>query len=115
MEGKQKQLLEEETELNSRQEVQHDTVCPEIRNKMSASSLMYCTPSLESRLSVPDFVLQLWRKIDEPRLSIPDLSCSFGEKSIFLQSCETKSGTESLDSRLGVHHHSNLVSIETGS
>ena len=29
------------------------------------------------------------------------LSRSFGEKTIFLQSCETKSGTESLGSRLG--------------
>ena len=35
--------------------------------------------SLEPRFSVPDFVSQLWRKI---------------------QSCETKSGTESLGSRL---------------
>ena len=89
MEGKQKRLLEEETELNSRQEVQSDTVCLEIRNEMPASSLMYCTLSLEPMFSV--------------RISI------------FLQSCKTKSGTESLDSRLGVHHHSNLVSIETGS
>ena len=55
MEGKQKRLLEEETELNSRQEVQSDTVCLEIRNEMPASSLMYCTLSLEPMLSVPDF------------------------------------------------------------
>ena len=40
--------------------------------------------------------------------------CFLFRISIFLQSCKTKSGTESLDSRLGVHHHSNLVSIETG-
>ena len=38
--------------------------------------------SLKPRLSVLDFVSQLWRKTD------------------FLQSCKTKSGTESLGSRL---------------
>ena len=43
---------------------------------------LHTCASLESRLSVPDFVSQLWRKIG------------------FLQCCETKSGTESLDSRL---------------
>ena len=42
-------------------------------------------PRIEPRLSVPDFVSQLWRKIG-----------GLG----FLQSCETKSGTESLGSRL---------------
>ena len=36
----------------------------------------------------------------EPRLSVPDFVHSFGEKSDFLQSCETKSETESLGSRL---------------
>ena len=36
----------------------------------------------------------------EPRFPFWILSRSFGEKPIFLQSCETKSGTESLGPRL---------------
>ena len=43
--------------------------------------------SLEPRLSVLDFVLQFWRKIR-----------------IFLQSCETKSRTESVGLRLLYGH-----------
>ena len=48
--------------------------------------------SLEPRLSVLDFVSQLWRKI-------------------FLQSCETKSGMESLGSRLEERFTGQMVYI----
>ena len=41
----------------------------------------------------------------EPRLSIPDLSRSF----VYLQSCETKSGMESLGSRLASLHPTALL------
>ena len=88
VEGRQKRLLEEETELNSRQEVQNAQE-QSVWNFVTKYRLVaLCTVYLASN---PGFPFQI---------------------SIFLQSCKTKSGMEILDSRLGVHHHSNLVSIE---
>ena len=60
--------------------------------------------SLEPRFSVPDFVLQLWRKRQNS-----------GRKAwvqIFLQNCETKSGTESLDLRLGLANNCQCVTFQ---
>ena len=51
--------------------------------------------SLEPRLSIPDFVSQLFSQAT----GFPFRFCL----AAFLQSCETKSGTESLGSRLQTH------------
>ena len=93
----------------------HQTVCGcHVTRQLSVIVTYYCTNllgvaesiqwtqllplqvavSLVPRLSVPDFVSQLWRYFSKAARQNP-LAVQ-----IFLQSCKTKSGTESLGMRL---------------
>ena len=71
-----------------------------IMHSIPTSPFLEVTTSLEPRLFVPGFVLQLCL---EPRLSVLEFVLQLWRN--FIQSCKTKSGMESPGSRLGHYHH----------